>query len=114
LTGGNSRNPVTLNDGFATAFSWGYRLVVAPTYNNVFGTPWSMTPRLAFNHDVQGVSPGPGGNFIAGRKQATVGLQFNYLAQWRLDFAYTNFFGAGINNLLGDRDFVSGSISYSF
>lgn len=114
LTGGNSRNPVTLNDGFATAFSWGYRLVVAPTYNNVFGTPWSMTPRLAFNHDVQGVTPGPGGNFIAGRKQATLGLQFNYLAQWRLDFAYTNFFGAGINNLLGDRDFVSGSISYSF
>ncbi len=114
LTGGNSRNPVTLNDGFATAFSWGYRLVVAPTYNNVFGSPWSMTPRFAFNHDVQGVSPGPGGNFIAGRKQATLGVQFNYLAQWRLDFAYTNFFGAGINNLLGDRDFVSASVSYSF
>ncbi len=114
LTGGNSRNPVTLNDGFATAFSWGYRLVVAPTYNNVFGSAWSMTPRLAFNHDVQGVTPGPGGNFIAGRKQATLGLQLNYLSQWRLDFAYTNFFGAGINNLLGDRDFVSGSISYSF
>lgn len=114
LTGGNSRNPVTLTDGFATAFSWGYRLVIAPTYNNVFGTPWNMTPRLAFNHDVQGVSPGPGGNFIAGRKQATVGVQFNYLAQWRVEFAYTNFFGAGINNLLGDRDFVSGSISYSF
>ncbi|MEE4296057.1 MAG: DUF1302 domain-containing protein [Wenzhouxiangella sp.] len=114
LTGGNSRNPVTLNDGFATAFSWGYRLVIAPTYNNVFGTPWNMTPRLAFNHDVQGVSPGPGGNFIEGRKQATLGLQFNYLAQWRLDFAYSNFFGAGINNLLGDRDFVSASVSYSF
>ncbi|NDY95758.1 DUF1302 domain-containing protein [Wenzhouxiangella limi] len=114
FTGGNSRNPVTLNDGFATSFSWGYRLVVAPTYNNVFGSAWSMTPRLAFNHDVQGVTPGPGGNFIAGRKQATLGLQLNYLSQWRLDFAYTNFFGAGINNLLGDRDFVSGSISYSF
>ena len=114
LTGGNSRNPVTLNDGFATSFSWGYRLLFAPTYNNVFGTPWSMTPRFAFNHDVQGVTPGPGGNFIAGRKQATVGFQFNYLAQWRLDFAYTNFFGAGINNLLGDRDFVSASVSYSF
>jgi len=114
FNGGNGRNPVTLNEGFATAFSWGYRLVLAPTYNSVFGTPWSMTPRLAFNHDVQGISPGPGGNFIAGRKQATVGVQFNYLAQWRVDFAYTNFFGAGINNLLGDRDFVSGSVSYSF
>ncbi|MGY6555530.1 MAG: DUF1302 domain-containing protein [Wenzhouxiangella sp.] len=114
LTGGNSRNPVTLTDGFATSFSWGYRLVLAPTYNNVFGSAWNMTPRFAFNHDVNGVSPGPGGNFIAGRKQATVGLQFDYQAQWRLDFAYTNFFGAGINNLLGDRDFVSASVSYSF
>ena len=114
LTGGNSRNPVTLNDGFATAFSWGYRLVVAPTYNAIFGSAWNVTPRFAFNHDVQGVSPGPGGNFIAGRKQATIGFQFDYQAQWRLDFAYTNFFGAGINNLLGDRDFVSASVSYSF
>ena len=114
LTGGNSRNPVTLEDGFATSFSWGYRLVMAPTYNNVFGSAWNMTPRFAFNHDVNGVSPGPGGNFIAGRKQATVGVAFDYQAQWRLDFAYTNFFGAGINNLLGDRDFISASISYSF
>jgi hypothetical protein len=48
--------------------------LVVPTYNNVFGTPWNMSPRFAFNHDVQGVSPGPGGNFIKGRKQATLGL----------------------------------------
>ena len=114
LTGGTSRNPVTLEDGFATSFSWGYRLVMAPTYNNVFESAWNMTPRFAFNHDVNGVSPGPGGNFIAGRKQVTLGLAFDYQAQWRLDFAYTNFFGAGNNNLLGDRDFVSASISYSF
>ncbi len=114
LTGGNSRNPVTLTDGFATSFSWGYRFLLAPTYNNFAGTAWNLTPRLAFNHDVNGVSPGPGGNFIAGRKQATLGMQWDYQAQWRLDFAYTNFFGAGINNLLGDRDFVSASISYSF
>ncbi len=112
--GGNSRNPVRTEDGFATAFSWGYRLVVAPTYNAVFGTPWNMTPRLAFNHDVQGVTPGPGGNFIKGRKQLTAGVAFDYQARWRVDFGYTTFFGAGANNLLGDRDFVSGSVSYSF
>jgi hypothetical protein len=111
---GAGRNPVTTEDGFATAFSWGYRIVVAPTYNNVFGTPWNMTPRVAFNHDVQGVTPGPGGNFIAGRKQATLGVNFDYQAQWNVGFAYTNFFGAGSNNLLRDRDFVSASISYSF
>jgi len=111
---GAGRNPLTTNDGFATPFSWGYRMVLAPTYNAVFGTPWNMTPRLAFNHDVQGVSPGPGGNFIEGRKQLTLGVNFGYLSTWQFGFAYTNFFGAGINNLLSDRDFVSASVSYSF
>ncbi len=111
---GASRNPVTTPDGFATPFSWGYRFVLAPTYNAVFGTAWNMTPRFAFNHDVQGVTPGPGGNFIEGRKQATLGVDFTYLNRWRYGFAYTNFFGAGINNLLNDRDFVSASVSYSF
>ena len=114
LNGGDLRNPVTTTDGFATPFSWGYRMVIAPTYNAVFGTPWNMTPRLAFNHDVTGTSPGPGGNFIEGRKSLSLGLGFSYLNNWRVDFGYTNFFGAGINNLVGDRDFVSGSISYSF
>ena len=73
-----------------------------------------MTPRIAFNHDVQGVTPGPGGNFIEGRMQATAGVNFTYQATWNVGLAYTNFFGAGSNNLLGDRDFVSASVSYSF
>lgn len=111
---GAARNPITTTSGFADATSWGYRLVVAPTYNGVFGSAWNMTPRVAFNHDVNGVSPGPGGNFVEGRKQITLGLAFDYQSTWRLDFAYTDFSGAGINNLLGDRDFVSASISYSF
>lgn len=113
LTGGNLRNPVTLESGFATAFSWGYRLLVAPTYNNALGA-WNLTPRIAFNHDVTGTSPGPGGNFISGRKQVTLGLGFDYQARWRADIAYTQFFGAGLNNLLNDRDFVAASVSYSF
>ncbi|WP_376694950.1 DUF1302 domain-containing protein [Wenzhouxiangella sp. EGI_FJ10305] len=113
-TGGNSRSPVTTTSGYATDTSWGYRLLFAPTYNNVFGTAWNMTPRLAFNHDVDGVTPGPGGNFIEGRKQVTVGLNFSYLSRWQAGVSYTNFFGAGDNNLLGDRDFVAASLSYSF
>lgn len=111
---GAGRNPVTTTSGFATDFSWGYRMVIAPTYNSVFGTPFNVTPRIAFNHDVNGVSPGPGGNFVEGRKQVTLGLSADYLSKWRADFSYTNFFGAGANNLLGDRDFVTASISYSF
>jgi len=114
LNGGDLRNPVTTRDGFATSFSWGYRLVVAPTYNSFLGTAWNLTPRVAFNHDVTGVSPGPGGNFIEDRKSITLGANFSLLSRWGVNFAYTNFFGAGKNNLLKDRDFVSAAISYSF
>ncbi len=114
LNGGDLRNPVTTTDGFATDFSWGYRLVVAPTYNSFLGTSWNMTPRIAFNHDVTGVSPGPGGNFVEGRKSLTLGARFGRLSRWELDVSYTGFFGGGNNNLLRDRDFVAASLSYSF
>ncbi|MCA1778775.1 MAG: DUF1302 domain-containing protein [Xanthomonadaceae bacterium] len=114
LNGGDLRNPVTTNDGFATSFSWGYRLVIAPTYNSFMGTAWNLSPRVAFNHDVNGVSPGPGGNFIEDRKSITVGANFSLLSRWGVNFGYTNFFGGGKNNLLKDRDFVSAAINYSF
>jgi len=113
-TGGNSRSPITTTSGYVTDFSWGYRLLVAPTYNSVFGTAWNMTPRLAFNHDVNGVAPSPGANFIEGRKQVTVGLNFSYLSRWQAGVSHTSFFGAGNNNMLSDRDFIAASLSYSF
>jgi len=114
LNGGDLRNPVTTEDGFATSFSWGYRLVVAPTYNSFLGTAWNFSPRVAFNHDVTGVSPGPGGNFVEDRKSLTFGASFSRLNRWRLDLGFTSFFGGGNKNLLLDRDFASAAISYSF
>jgi len=69
---------------------------------------------VAFNHDVTGVSPGPGGNFIEDRTSLTLAASFTRLNNLRLQFGYTNFFGGGKNNLLLDRDFVSASVSYSF
>lgn len=114
LTGGNLRNPVTQVGGFATSFSWGYRLVSRADYNSAFGTPYNLSPRIAFNHDVNGTSPGPGGNFIEDRKTLTLGLGASYLEKWGADLSYTRFFGAGQFNLLRDRDFVSFSVQYSF
>ncbi|MEM9303911.1 MAG: DUF1302 domain-containing protein [Pseudomonadota bacterium] len=110
---GNFRNPVT-TDGFAEDWSWGYRLITRADYNSVFGTAWNLSPRLAFNHDVDGTSPGPGGNFIEGRKQLTLGVGANYLTQWGADLSYTRYFGEGRFNELRDRDFVAFSISYAF
>ncbi|MEJ8569749.1 DUF1302 domain-containing protein [Elongatibacter sediminis] len=111
---GDFRNPQTETDGFADDFSWGYRLLVRADYNNVFGTAWTMTPSIGWAHDVSGTTPGPGGSFIDGRKQLTLGLGFSYLQQWGFDLSYTSYFGAGRYNLLKDRDFIGASIRYSF
>jgi hypothetical protein len=114
VNSGNGNNPETQFNGFPTAFSWGYRIAARADYNNAFGTAFTVSPRLAFNHDVNGTSPGPGGNFIDGRKSVTLGVEANYLNRWSLDFSYTDYFGAGQFNLLSDRDFVSFVAKYSF
>jgi len=114
LTGGALRNPVSQCDGFPTRFSWGYRLAMRADYNNVFGSPFNVSPRIAFNHDVNGITPGPGGNFLEGRKSVTVGAEATYLNQWAADLSFTEFRGAGHLNLIHDRDFVSFTIKYSF
>jgi hypothetical protein len=92
---GALRNPLTQQGGFPTQFSWGYRVAARADYNSVFGTPITLSPRIAFNHDVNGITPGPGGNFLEDRKSATVGLEANYLNKWLFDLSYTAFFGGG-------------------
>jgi len=76
--------------------------------------PWNILPHLTWEHDVTGVSPGPGGNFLAGRHAVTVGVGADLRAKWDLDVAYTQFGGAGQYNLLNDRNFVAASLKYSF
>ncbi|MFC4249872.1 DUF1302 domain-containing protein [Sinimarinibacterium flocculans] len=116
-------------EGFATRSSWGYRLVSSLTYENVLG-PASLSPRLVFAHDVNGVSS----TFNQDTKSLTVGIGMNYLQRWQADLSYTSFFGgrtyAGTDlipapagqtqdyatsaNPNGDRDFLAVSLSYAF
>jgi hypothetical protein len=98
---------------FADDFSWGYRLVGRLTYNNALGA-WSLAPRFAWQHDVDGVTPGPGGSFIDGRRAFTIGIQAGYQNAWQVDLSYTTFSGASRYNLINDRDFIAGFIKYSF
>jgi hypothetical protein len=111
---GCARNPQTQLEGFPTDFSWGYRVAARADYNSAFGTPITLSPRIAFNHDVNGITPGPGGNFLEGRKSITLGLEANYLNSWVFDLSYTGFSGAGELNQIYDRDFYSFSAKYSF
>jgi hypothetical protein len=114
IDSGDLRNPFTQSDGFPTQFSWGYRLAVRADYTSVGNTPFNLSPRVAFNHDVNGITPGPGGNFLEDRKSLTVGVEALYLNQWAFDLSYTSFFGADNLNLIGDRDFASFTVKYSF
>ncbi|MFC1701245.1 DUF1302 domain-containing protein [Pseudomonadota bacterium] len=110
---GELRNPITEPTGFADDFSWGYRMLMRADYYDALG-PWTVSPRIAWSHDVSGTTPGPGGSFIDGRKALTVGVGFNYIYEWTIDLAYTSYMGGGHYNLLYDRDFIAASVSYSF
>lgn len=118
FTSGNSLftpaiQPATQEDGFADRFSWGYRVLARADFNNAVG-PVSLQPGVAFAHDVNGTTPTPLANFVEGRKSVTLSLGASYLDSLRASVAYTSFFGAGAFNLLGDRDFASLVVSYSF
>ncbi|MBW8367138.1 MAG: DUF1302 domain-containing protein [Arenimonas sp.] len=108
------RNPLTGTGGFPTAFSWGYRLAARADYSSAFGTPLTLSPRVAFNHDVSGITPGPGGNFLEDRKSLTLGVEANYLNQVIFDLSYTQFMGAEEYSQIHDRDFASFTVKYSF
>ncbi|MEE4174041.1 MAG: DUF1302 domain-containing protein, partial [Xanthomonadales bacterium] len=113
VTSGDFNNPVTEPGGFADDLSWGYRFAARADYNNALGA-WTVSPRLAWSHDVDGTTPGPGGSFIDGRKQLTAGVAFNLLNQWIVDVSYTDYSGGGRYNLLRSRDFFAASVSYAF
>ncbi|WP_406667765.1 DUF1302 domain-containing protein [Gallaecimonas sp. GXIMD1310] len=107
LQGGVETNP------FPDDFAWGYRALAKFTYPNVFSGV-NMSPRIFFSHDVNGTTPDPLFLFIEGRKQASVGVNFDYQSRWSLDVSYSAFWGAkGTADRLEDRDFVSLSIKYS-
>ncbi len=98
---------------FADATSWGYRLLTRMQFENVFSSV-NLAPRIAWQHDVNGVSPGPAGNFIEGRRAVTLGLGATYQNVYSADISYTRYFGAGRYNLINDRDFIAANIKYSF
>lgn len=100
-------------EGYVTAFSWGYRARAALTYNNVMAGV-NLTPQLAWTHDVTGYAPGPGANFVEGRKSVGVSVKADYLNQYSANVAYTSFFGNKRHNALHDRDNLALSVSYSF
>jgi Protein of unknown function (DUF1302) len=127
----------TQSTGFITESSYGYRLVARAEYANAF-LGGNLSPRIAFNHDIKGVSQ----TFNEGIKSVAIGANFDYQRKLSVDLSYSNFFGGrtycgtdvaaptqtsllpqlavqgasfcSSANPVKDRDFISLVVSYSF
>ncbi len=100
-------------DRFADQDSWGYRAALRLDYLGLLGA-WNFSPRFVWAHDVDGTTPGPGGNFVEGRYGATLGVGASYQSSFEVDVSYTRLGGAGRFNELHDRDFLAATVKYSF
>ncbi|MBC9249734.1 adhesin [Pseudomonas alcaligenes] len=100
------------DDGFTTHSSWGYRARAIWDYNDVFAGV-NLRPNVAWSHDVDGYSPGPGANFEEGRKAVSLGVDAEYQNTYTASLSYTDYFGGDFNTL-SDRDFVALSFGASF
>lgn len=99
-------------EGFVTENSWGYVLRANLSYPDAF-SGINLTPQVSFKHGVDGYGPQPGAAFNEGEKSLSLSLTADYLNQYSVQLAYTDFFG-GDFNALDDRDFISLSASVSF
>lgn len=109
------QNPTAWYDrgGFGTANSYGYRLVTLMRYDDAFSGV-NVELLNTFFHDVGGVGPGLGQNFVEGRKQILSGIRADYLSRFIGEVRYTWFTGGGIRDPLRDRDVLSLSVGYLF
>ncbi|HEY4345200.1 MAG TPA: DUF1302 domain-containing protein [Parvibaculum sp.] len=105
----------SLTPQYATSFSWGYRLLAMLQYNSFLGTPYTVSPRVFFAHDVKGYSAGPvGPGFVEGVKTIGLGVDVDYKSVYKLSLDYSSSFGSKYRNAMYDKDFASISASYTF
>lgn len=107
-------NPHQANlDNFASKFSWGYDIIALIRYESLF-PGISLQPQIIFKQDISGIAPGPGENFIEGRKIFDILLETRYKSYLSLNLGYTINTGGGTNNLLADRDQLRAFAKYQF
>lgn len=96
-------------DGYATKFSWGYRLRVQLTYPGLFAGV-NVSPFVAFGQDVQGWSYD--GNFVEDRLLGSVGVKADYLQNYSAELSWS---GSGNTPFAAtDRDFIALSLRMGF
>lgn len=106
-------NPTQQTKGYATAYSWGYRMLARLTYNDVFAGI-NLIPGVLLFHDLGGISPASTPNYVSGRKTIYTVLDCELNHGFKLNFQYQIFTGGGKYNVLSDRDNLALSVAYTF
>lgn len=102
-----------------TETSYGAVLYGQLQYNNVFGTPISLSPTFIHSEGLHGRSPSPAGSWTKGNSSSALSVNWSYLGQWQGSVAYRWYGTDEVDGLpmysrMVDRDNVSISVSRSF
>ncbi len=92
--------------------AYGYTLLLNGTWNDVYAGV-NLSPYAVYKNDFEGNSSQTG-NFIEGRQAYTLGLRASYLSSLEAELAYTEYSGAGEDNVSRDRDNIGVNVKYSF
>ena len=94
-----------------TRSAWGYVLLAQLQYNNVFGTPVSLTPRVVYSAGAEGFALRPAAGWT--EDQSTLGLSVTaaYQSNLTASLSYTDYQGDVLYNPNIDRDTVSLKVS---
>lgn len=100
--------------GFATRSSWGYRLFTRFDYADLMGMQ-SVSPSLAWIHDVGGNAPITLGTLLEGAKSVILAVDFGIDRYLGARVSYRSYLGKGNNaDRFTDRDFVQFSLTRKF
>ena len=103
-----------LNECRPTKDSSGALLLTSLQYNNVFGTPWGLSPTLIVREGLKGYSPTPAGSFREGVGSTSFSLRADYQGYLSVAVSYTDLTGDEKYSKSEDQDFASLSVNYAF
>lgn len=92
--------------------AFGYTLMLQGTWNDAYAGV-NLSPFVIYKDDFEGNSHQTG-NFIEGRKAYTLGVRASYQNRLEAELQYTEFYGAGQNSAVRDRDNIGLNVKYSF
>ena len=105
---------VAVNSCRPTENSYGGLILASLQYNNVFGTPWGLTPTLIMREGLHGYSPGPAVGFRKDVGSTSLSLSGSYQGYLTVSLSYTDYTGPTKYSKTVDQDQASFSVSYAF